>query len=122
MENVGKQEMNRFCLIIRQAVIAVLLLVFLTGVSFAGVAEDLAGGKSLQDVIDDSLLRGVTVDNLVKELVAIDEYGKDIICGLFDGGAEKSKVIKAALDTGMDKTDVVNWSYQCGASRADVQH
>ena len=101
--------------------ITVLLFVFLAGVAFGGVAEDLAGGKSLQAVIDDSLLRGITIDSLVKDLVAIDEYGKDIINGLFISGAEKSKVIKAALDAGMDKTDVVNWSYQGGASREDIQ-
>ena len=116
-----KQKIKRFCLVMKQAVTVALLFVFLTGVSFAGVAEDLAGGKSLQAVIDDNLLRGITVDNLVKDLVAADEYGKDIICGLFNGEAEKSEVIKTALDVGMETTDVVNWSYQCGASREDVQ-
>jgi len=105
----------------KQAVAVALLFVFLAGVSFAGVAEDLAGGKSLQAVIDDNLLRGITVDNLLKDLVAADEYGKDIICGLFNGDAEKSVVIKTALDVGMETTDVVNWSSQCGASREDVQ-
>ena len=106
---------------IGQAASAVLLLVFLAGASLAGVAEDLAAGKSLQDVIDASLASSMTVDNLVKDLVAADEYGKDIICGLFAADVEKIEVVKAALDNSMDNTDVVTWSYQCGASREDVQ-
>ena len=105
-----------------QAVAAVLLFVCLAGVSVAGVADDLAAGNSLQNVINHSLQLGTTVDDLMKDLIAADVTGKDIICGLFTGGAAKYEVISAAIDNGMDETNVVQWSYQCGASREDIQN
>jgi len=105
-----------------QAVAAVLLFVCLAGVSSAGVAEDLDAKIPLQDVINDNLARGVTVDDLMKDLIAANVAGKNIICGLFAGGADKHEVISAAIDNGMDETSVVQWSYQCGASREDIQN
>ena len=117
-----KQKRNRFWLIMGQAVAAVLLFVCLAGVSVAGVAEDLAAKKPLQDVINHSLQLGTTVGDLMKDLTAADVTGKDIICGLFAGGAVNYEVISAAIDNGMDKTNVVQWSYQCGASREDIQN
>ena len=117
-----KQKKNRIWLIMGQAVAAVLLFVCLAGVSVAGVADDLAAGNSLQNVINHSLQLGTTVDDLMKDLIAADVTGKDIICGLFTGGAAKYEVISAAIDNGMDETNVVQWSYQCGASREDIQN
>ena len=117
-----KQKKNRIWLIMGQAVAAVLLFVCLAGVSVAGVADDLAAGNSLQNVINHSLQLGTTVDDLMKDLIAADVTGKDIICGLFTGGAAKYEVISAAIDNGMDETNIVQWSYQCGASREDIQN
>ena len=117
-----KQKRNRFWLIMGQAVAAVLLFVCLAGVSVAGVADDLAAGRLLQNVINDSLARNVPVSQLMKDLIDANVAGKDIICGLFTGGAAKYEVISAAIDNGMDETNVVQWSYQCGASREDIQN
>ena len=117
-----KQKKNRICLIMGQAVAAVLLFVCLAGVSVAGVADDLAAGNSLQSVIKHSLQLGTTVDDLMKDLIDANVAGKEIICGLFTGGAAKYEVISAAIDNGMDETNVVQWSYQCGASREDIQN
>ena len=117
-----KQKRNRFWLIMGQAALAVLLFVFLAGVTVAGVAEDLDVKIPLQDVIDDNLSRGVSVDSLMKDLIAAGIAGKDIICGLFTSGADKHEVIEAALDNGMDTTNVVQWAYQCGATREDIQN
>ena len=117
-----KQKINRFWLIMGQAVAAVLLFVCLAGVSVAGVADDLAAGYSLQNVINHNLKLGTTVDDLMKDLIAANVDGNDIVCGLFAGGAAKYEVISAAIDNGMDKTNVVHWSYQCGASLEDIQN
>ena len=117
-----KQKKNRICLIMGQAVAAVLLFVCLAGVSFAGVADDLAAGNSLQSVINHSLQLGTTVVDLMKELIAADVTGKEIICGLFTGGAAKYEVISAAIDNDIDETNIVQWSYQCGATREDIQN
>ena len=117
-----KQKKNRIWLIMGQAVSAVLLFVCLAGGAVASVTEDLAAGNLLQNVINHSLQLGTTVDDLMKDLIAADVTGKDIICGLFTGSAAKYEVISAAIDNGMDETNVVQWSYQCGASREDIQN
>lgn len=106
---------------IQVAAVSGMLLAFIAGISLAGVTEDLASGKPLQDVINASLANGMTVENLVEELIAAEEYGRDIICSLFAAKAEKNEVIAACLNNGMDNSDVVTWSYQCGAGKEDVQ-
>lgn len=104
-----------------QAAAAVLLFVFIAGVSQAGFKEDLAAGKTLQQVIESSLIAGIPVKSLMADLLAAEIGGKDIICGFFDVGAAKYEVIAAALDNGIDPFYVELWSTQCGAMPKDMQ-
>ena len=51
-----------------QAVAAVLLFVFLAGVSYASVSEDLSAGIPLRDVIQSSLDSGMELKVLITQL------------------------------------------------------
>jgi hypothetical protein len=104
-----------------QALVTVLFFVFLTGVSHGGVAEDLAGGKPLPEVIEDGLVQNTAVSSLVADLVAAGEHGRDIIDGMFDAGATKYDVIAAALDCGLDSSAVAWWADECGATMEEIQ-
>ena len=104
-----------------QAVVAVLLFLFFASVSWAGFYEELNSGRPLQEVIEYALDYGMTVETLVEELALADKDGSLIICGLFNAGVERHKVIAAALDSGLDPNDVAQWALDCGASMEDVQ-
>jgi hypothetical protein len=104
-----------------QAVAAVLLFVFLAGGSFAGVAEDLSAGKSLQDVVQTSLDSGIKLKDLIADLDEAGVSGSDIICALFQAGQDHATVITAALDGGLSSADVAVWAVTCGATQSEIQ-
>ena len=104
-----------------QAVAAVLLFVFLAGVSFAGVAEDLSAGKPLQDVIQTSLASNMELKDLIADLDEAGFSGSDIICALFQAGQDHATVITAALDAGLSSADVAGWAQTCGATQSEIQ-
>ena len=104
-----------------QAVTAVLLFVFLTGVANAGIAEGLATGKPLQDVIQTSFDAGVELKDLVTQLDAAGVAGDEIICVLFQAGQDNAAVIAAALDAGLGSSDVAVWAQLCGATQSEIQ-
>ena len=104
-----------------QAVAAVLLFVFLAGVSYAGVAEDLATGKTLQDVVQTSLDSGAKLKDIVAQLDTAGIAGNEIICILFQAGQDHAAVITAALDSGLSYFDVADWADTCGATQSEIQ-
>ncbi len=105
-----------------QAVVAVLLfLFFATGNARAGFYDELNSGRPLQEVIQYGLDYGMTVQTLVDELVGANKDGSEIICGLFMVGVERYEAVDAALNSGMDPSEVAHWALDCGASMEDVQ-
>ena len=104
-----------------QVAAAVLLFLFFTGNSQAGFYDELNSGRPLPEVILYALDYGMTLQTLVDELVAANKDGSAILCGLFMAGVERYKAVEAALNSGMDQSDVAQWSLDCGASQQDVQ-
>lgn len=123
-----KLQKIKSCYFIRQAVIAVLLFLFFTGVSsasfhFHGMLEE---GMSLEEVIDYGLSFGMSVESLVTELAVAGYGGEEIICALYRAdlehyGVERYEVITAALDSWVGFPAVAEWSLKCGASYKEVQ-
>ena len=116
-----KQKTKRVYLPIRQAAIAVLLFVFSGPYVWAGIAEDIAAGKPLQEVVQAGLASDSTLKGLVADLNAAGVSGSDIICTLFQAGQDHSVVISAALDSGLGSTDIAGWAYNCGATQSEIQ-
>ena len=104
-----------------QAVITVLLFVFLGQFAWASVAEDIAAGKTLQDVIQASLDSNMELKYLIADLDAAGFSGSDSICGLFQAGQDHIAVIIAALDAGLSSSDVAGWADNCGATQLEIQ-
>ena len=103
-----------------QAVV-VLLCISLAVAARGGVAEDLAEGMPLQEVIEKALVGGAGLDDLFTELIAAEVEDADIICGCIGAGIEGNKVIATALNHNMDHSDVGKWALGCGANITDVQ-
>jgi hypothetical protein len=104
-----------------QAVTAVLLFVFLAGVSFASVSEDLSAGTPLRVIIQKNLDSGIELKDLITQLDKAGVAGNDIICVLFQAGQDHSTVITEALDGGLSNIDVAGWAQTCGATQSEIQ-
>jgi len=105
----------------RQAVIAVLLFVFWGQFAWAGVAEDIAGGKLLQEVVLASLDSGTELKDLIADLDGAGVSGSESICALFQAGQDHTAVITAALNAGLASSDVAGWADTCGATQSEIQ-
>ena len=116
-----KPKIKRLCFLKQQAVIAVLLFVFLGQFAWAGVAEDIAAGKALQDVIQTNLDADKQLKELIADLHAAEVSGPDIMCALFQAGQDHAAVITAALDGGLSSSEVAGWAYNCGATHSEIQ-
>jgi len=116
-----KQRTNQTFTIKRQAAIAVLLLVFSGNYAWAGVAEDIASGKPLEQVIQSNLETDKKLSELVADLDDAGVLAADIICALFQAGQDHVAVIIAALDAGLNSTNVAGWADYCGATLAEIQ-
>jgi hypothetical protein len=121
-DQVVKPEIKRFCFIKQQAVIAVLLFLCLGESAWAGVAEDIAAGKELQEVIQTSLDAEKQLEDIIADLDAAGVPGSVIICALFEAQQpDHAMVIAAALNAGLSVTDVAGWAYTCGAVLSEIQ-
>ena len=114
-------EIKQLCFFKQQAVIAVLLFVFWGHFAWAGIAEDIAAGKELQEVIQTNLDAEKELKDLIAELDAAGISGSAIICALFEAEPDHARVIAAALDAGLNVTDVAGWAYNCGAVVSEIQ-
>jgi hypothetical protein len=115
-----KQKSLRYLHLKWQAAVAVLLFLFFTGAAQASFHDKLENGN-LYDAINYALDYGMSVENLVAELVASGVNGSDIICELFMTDVEYYKVVAACLDSGMSSSEVAQWARGCGATQQDVQ-
>lgn len=116
-----KQKTTRYYEPLRQAVIAVLLFMFLGQLAWAGIAEDIADSKPLQEVVQAGIDDGMELKDLVFDLNAAGVDGSDIVCALFQVGQDHSEVIAAALDGGLSNADVAGWAEACGATQSEIQ-
>jgi hypothetical protein len=105
----------------RQAVIAVLLFVFLGHLAWAGIKEELAADTPLQEVVQAALDSNIILKDLIADLAAAEVSGPAIICALFQAGQEHATVITAALDGGLSPDDVAGWAGTCRATYAEIQ-
>lgn len=105
----------------RQVVIAVLLFALLGQFAWAGVAEDISSGKSLQQVVQENLETEIQLKDLIAALDAAGVSGSDIICVLFQAGQDHVVVITAALDGGLSSSDIAGWADGCGATLSEIQ-
>jgi len=105
----------------RQAAFAVLLFVFSGPYVWAGIAEDIAAGKPLLEVVQAGLASDSTLKDLIADLHAAGVSGPDIIYALFQAGQDHSTVIIATLDSGLGTSEVAGWAHNSGATQAEIQ-
>jgi len=116
-----KQLLIQYFYIKKQAVIAVLLFVLLGQFAWAGVAEDISSGKSLQQVVEKNLDTEMQLKDLIAALDSGGVSGPDIICALFQAGQDHVMVITAALDGGLSSSGVAGWADNCRATQSEIQ-